>query len=350
MLEKITTFLRKNALTMILAFLPPILIWFFLQKESAALSVSATSETSVISVNSDYSSDIEVFYKKKPIAGLFVADIRVKNEGNRPIEKSDFDKPLTIDFNGEVISPVEIVSTIPDGLPVKVKTAGNSVEIEPLLINPGDIFSIQVKVIDPAQSKLGIKPTARIKAIKDIAFSPYSKEDNPWYPFVLGVIVSLLVGISLISGIILFKQFKLVSISLPGITLDLTREIEANHEISQRMEKMAEKLSISGHDFKGNILFLRLKIESLLRELAGAHELKVRNPGSVSFLSRELANNEVIDLKVVSLIRDIMPAMNRELHESESYLTEREFEVLQHAALSIIASLEENLEHGKNQR
>lgn len=350
MLKKISTFIRKNALTIVLAFLPPILIWFFLQKESGALSVAVTSETSVISLNADYSSDIAVFYKNKPIASLFVADIRIKNEGNRPIEKTDFDKPITIQFNGEVITPVKITSTTPEGLPVKVNSSGNSVEVEPLLMNPDDAFNIQAKVISPSQNELRIRPTARVKAIKSISFSPYTKEENPWYQFVLGIVASILASISVFSGKALFQQFKLVSISLPGVTLELSKEIEASHKIGQRMEKMAEKLSISGHDFKSNILYLRLKIESLLRELASSHGLKIRNAGSVSMLSRELAKSELIDQKIVSLIRDITPAMNRELHESESYLSVDEFEVLQHAALSIIAALEENLEQVQRQK
>ncbi len=349
MLEKISTFIRKNTLTIVLAFLPPILIWFFLQKESADLSVVVTSETSVISLNANYSSDIAVFYKNKPIAGLYVADIRIKNEGNRPIEQSDFDKPITVQFNGAVVAPVKVTSTTPDGLPVKINARGNSIEVEPLLMNPDDSFTIQTKVIDPTHNELSIKPAARIKSIKDISFSPYTEEKNPWYKFVLGIITSILAGISLFSGKTLFKQVKLVAIKLPGVTLELTKEIESSHKISQRMEKMAEKLSISGHDFKSNILFLRLKIEGLLRELASSHDLRIRNAGSVSMLSRELAKHELIDQKVVSLIRDITPAMNRELHESESYLTDNEFEVLQHAALSIIAALEENLEQFEKQ-
>ena len=47
---------------------------------------------------------------------------------------------------------------------------------------------------------------------------------------------------------------------------------------------------------------------------------------------------------VVSLIHDITPAMNRELHGSDSYLSNEEFKTLQHVALSVIAVLEEKLD------
>ena len=57
----------------------------------------------------------------------------------------------------------------------------------------------------------------------------------------------------------------------------------------------------------------------------------------------------IIDNNVVALIHDISPAMNREIHESESYLSDQDYETLQNAALSIIASLESALE-GDNAR
>jgi hypothetical protein len=344
MLDKIAKFLRRNALTIMLAVVPPLLIWFFLQKESTDLSVTVTSKTSVVSLNSDFSDGVEVYHNKKPINGLFVADIKIKNEGNRPIEKADFDTPLKVEFNGEVIKPVKLVSTEPAGLPVDASVDKQSVVINPLLINPEDTFHIQVKVVNPENNELDISPSARIRAIKELTFNPYSDTDDPWYSFVLGIIASLLAITSLVSSKNLFQQFKLISISLPGVTVELTKELEANQQISQRMEALAEKLSISGHDFKSNILLLRLKIESLLRELVTLNNIKVRNIGSVSFLMRELDKANLIDKKVISLIRDISPAMNRELHESESYLSEDEFEVLQHAALTVIASLEESLE------
>jgi hypothetical protein len=350
MLDIISVFIRKNALTIILAFFPPILIWFFLQKESSDLSVSVTSETSVISLNADYSSDISVFYKKQPIAALFVADIRIKNEGDRPIEQSDFNKPITIQFNGEVVAPVKVISTIPEGLPVKINASGNSIEVEPLLMNPDDFFNIQAKVIDPTKNGLEIKTTARIKSIKNISFNPLEKDKNPWYQFALGFISSILAFISILSGKSLFRKVTLIAIKLPGITLELTKEIESSHQISQRVEEMAKKLAISGHDFKSNILFLRLKIEGLLRELASTNELKYSSVGSIRMLSNELVRYGLIDRKVISLINDITPAMNRELHESETYLTSDEFEVLQHAALSIIAALEERLEKSKHKK
>jgi len=344
MLNKLWPFIKKNALTIALAIIPPILIWYFLQKDSSDLSVTVISESSVVSVDSKFSDGIEIYHNKKPINGLFVADIKIRNNGNRPIEKADFDAPLRLAFNGEVIKPVKLISSDPNGLPVVTSVDKQSVVINPLLINPDDTFSIQVKVVNPSESELRIEPSARIKSINRLSFQPYSDVETPWYSFLLGVIASILAAISVIAGKNLLQQARLISISLPGITVELTRELESNQDIGQRMNELAEKLSISGHDFKSNLLFLRLKIESQLREILALNNIKVKNIGSINFLSRELNKANLIDHKVVSLIRDIMPAMNRELHESESYLSKEEYEMLQKAALSVIASLEDKLE------
>lgn len=344
MLSKLGTFLKKNALTIVLAILPPIVIWFALQKESSDLSITVTSKTSVVSLDSKFSDGIEVFHNKKSIKALYVSDIRFKNEGNRAIEKADFDQPLKVTFNGEVIAPIKVINTEPAGLPVHAIASTNTVEISPLLLNPDDTFSIQVKVVNPTDNELTIEPFARIKALKKISFNPYSDSKDNWPEFFLGVAASILGAISVVSGTVLFRRLRIVSISLPGVTLELARELEADKEIGKRVVNLADQLNISGHDFKSNILLLRLKIESQLRDLARKSDLNIRKLGSVNMLSKSLANAGIINNKVVALIHDISPAMNRELHESDSYLTNTEFETLQQAALSVIAALEENLD------
>lgn len=292
---------------------------------------------------------LTVFHNKKPIKSLYVADIKIKNEGNRPIEKSDFDQPLKFSFNGEVIKPIKVINAIPKGLPVNAVGSTNTIEINPLLLNPDDNFLIQVKVVNPTNNELTIEPFARIKSVKEISFNPYSGSNDKWQSFLIGFGSPLLASISLMSLITLFRKLKIVSISLPGVTLELTRELEADNKIGHRIESLAEQLAISGHDFKSNILLLRLKIESQLRELAKKSQQDFRRIGSINILSKSLAKSGIISNKVVALIHDISPAMNRELHESDSYLSNQEFEMLQHAALSVIAALEENLVDETNQ-
>ena len=339
MLHKIGIFIKKNALFIILAILPPIGIWFFFQKERCDISVSVISSIPVISLDSDFSQDVEILYKSKPVESLYVADIRITNEGNKSIEKTDFDHPLQITFNGEVIGPVEVVSTKPMNLPVKTNVSKNILTISPMLLNAGDSFLLRSKVASPKEDKLSISTSARIKGIQKIDFNPISEQDK-WYSFSLGVIASILAGISLISGKTLYKNYKKMIISL-GMTSELIQKLESKTKLSNRVKELAERLEIPDHDYKSNILLLRLKIESQLRELARKTKLDARSYiGTITNLSRKLASAGILDKEVMSLIHDISPAMNRELHEKEIYLSKSEFEALQNAALSVIAAIE----------
>lgn len=340
--SKSIKFIKNNWLTIFLAIVPPLLIWFFLQKDSPNLSITVTAKTSVVSLADKFSDGIEIFHDSKPISSLYVADIKVRNEGNKSIEKDDFDNPITFNVNGDVISS-EVIEVSPKGLPVKTINKKNSVEIDNLLLNSTDEFKIRLKVINPSNGNLSIEPFSRITSIKEPTFHPYEKKDNKWIQISLGAIAAILGFISVLSMAKLLERFKLVRISLPGVTLDLAKELEKDNEVHNRVEKLAEQLAITGHDYKSNVLLLRLKIENQLRDLAEKNKINIRNTGSLYRLSDSLYSKGLLEKKVVSLIRDISPAMNRELHESESYLNDNEFDILQHSALSVIAVLEDAL-------
>lgn len=342
MYYKILMFMKSNWLNIFLAIVPPLSIWFFLQKEAPDLSITVTSKTSVVSLANNYSDGIEIFHNKKAIKSLYVADIKVKNEGNQPIDKKDFNSPITFKVNGDVISS-KVIKVSPKGLPVKIINKKSSVEIENLLLNSGDEFKIRLKVINPLNDVLLIEPFSRIKSIKEPTFHPYEKKESRWVQIFIGAISALVGLISLLSTSKLLKRFKLISISLPGLTLELAKELEKDSSVRSRVERLAEQLAITGHDYKSNVLLLRLKIENQLRDLAKKNDLNISNAGSLHRLSNSLYKMGVLEKRVVSLIRDISPVMNRELHESETYLNNEEFDILQHSALSVIAVLEDAL-------
>lgn len=341
MFPKSLKFFRKNLLTIILTIVPPLAMWYFLQRESPDLSITVISKTPVVSLADDFSDGIEIFHNKKSIDSLYVTDIIIKNEGNKPIERSDFDEPLTFSLNGTVISS-EVIDVSPKGLHVKVKNNEGLVEVEKLLLNPTDEFKLRLKIINPSNNNLLIEPNSRIKAIKEVSFYPYKEKESKRNKLI-AIIATIASFVSVISLIKLLERFKTLRISLSGLNLEYVKELEKDASIKSRVEKLAEQLTITGHDIKSNILLLRLKIENQLRELAKKNGLHVRNNGSVNSLSDALYKNGLLEKRVVSLIRDISPAMNRELHESETYLDSKEFEILQHSALSIIAVLEDSL-------
>jgi hypothetical protein len=148
--------------------------------------------------------------------------------------------------------------------------------------------------------------------------------------------------VSLVSTILFIKRFfSRVSWNISTSQLKSTSiKLEAEEDVADHSKEIAQKLKISNHDFKSNLLVLRIKIESLLLELSHFHDINLRGNRSVNFLAKLLEEKDIISHDVATAIRDILPAVNKELHSTDSYLSEDEFLALQKLGLNIVAALE----------
>jgi len=112
-----------------------------------------------------------------------------------------------------------------------------------------------------------------------------------------------------------------------------------------RSRLLANELGISRHDFKSNILLLRIKIENQLRTLARLADLPDRDQvRSMPAVAQILNERGVIDSDASGLVRQLSRTMNRELHELDSYLSSDQFRSLQDAALSVVGALDAALD------
>ncbi len=106
--------------------------------------------------------------------------IRLWNSGNQPIQAADFVEPLVFDL-GEGIrafsqdvhetSPPDLVVNLNPLDPSQHALSRNSVRVEPLLLNPGDMFSISVLTEGEAFPSLrgrivGVKRFVRIDMLR----------------------------------------------------------------------------------------------------------------------------------------------------------------------------------------
>lgn len=340
-MEKLLKFLKGNILIILLAFVPPIAIWFFFQRDIKDIEISLVSNIPVVSIEKQFSKGIKVQFEDKEISSLRVIDVKIRNAGNRPIERADFDEPLTLHFDGKIIPPVDIVASDPPNLPASIGTGEHEISIKPMLLNSGDSFILRTKVADASAGGVPVKPISRIKGVKKIVLSEAVTDKYFYKSFALGVFSSIIASISFFALTKLLSRARRLVVSLPGgIELEIS-QLEKRSDTSHRASELAELLQISKHDFKSNLLLLRLKIEEQLRQLARLADFGPREQvGSFIKISRLLEEKGVIDHAAASLIRDIAPVINRELHESDSYLTEAEYNELQRAALSLVAALE----------
>lgn len=346
-LERLGKFLQANAVVITLAIVPPITIWYFIQRDRRELDVVVEASVPVVSIEEQFADGIAIHLNNKRISSLYVVDTQVCNAGNRPIDRSDFDTPLTLLFSGTVIPPVELIKTDPPNLPVQVSVAGKKVVVEPMLLNRGDRFVLRARVTDVVEGELTVGANARIKGIARIE-AKTETDKRPWRPFVSGALSSLLAAISLAAIIQLARRARGLTVSIPGFAKFELWSSGGKEETSKRISELADRLEIARHDFKSNLLLLRLKIESQLRELARAADLGQRDQlGSMRSISRKLEQRGLLSHQIAALIRDISPIMNRELHESGSYLTEAEFAELQRAALLVVAAIESDSAQSK---
>jgi hypothetical protein len=85
---------------------------------------------------------LQMLIDGKPLRRVDIQTVRVFNSGDQPVVIADFEGPLRLIFPGQIIKAA-VAARSPGNLPAKISFDGNSVAVEPLLLNSGDSFSIQ---------------------------------------------------------------------------------------------------------------------------------------------------------------------------------------------------------------
>jgi len=340
-MRKLLEFVKKNWLTILLAIVPPLTIWYYLQRESIELTARVTVDVPVVSVRQEYGREIELRYRGQPVDGLRVVEVELKNTGTRPLERTAFDSPVTFDFGSVKVTAPVILRTRPRSLRPQLRIGGGIVTLDPLLLNPRDTFVFRTFVLGGGTHSSPIRVSARIRGVSDILLRK-SSDDEPKSPMVFGLLAAILgVALSLISVTQLIVRAARLTARIPAaLVLQLIRRLESDPGTAAKAVQLSKDLDISKHDAKANLLFLRLRIETLLRDLARRADLpRPDQLRSMRRLSEQLARRGIIPREIASAIADISPALNRELHQAESYLSDGEFSSLQRLCLSVIAGL-----------
>lgn len=324
---------------MLLAFVPPLIIYFYFQRETRGLEITINNETPVIELNKKYSQDIEVFYKNNKINSLEVLEVSVKNTGNQPIDAGHFSVPLTFAFGGPSQIPFSSIKSHPKSLkPILEQIADSVYQLKPLLLNQGDKFDFLAFIIDSKFKEQPLRVNARIHGITDTVIVKASSDESPikqWIEIV-GVILGVLT--SLIALLSVTKRFK-------DITFKLTPSGQIEVKLSEISEKkeiqsLAKRLKIEDHDTKSNLLLIRIKLEEQLREVASNLDLpEKKRLVSPTHLSKYLEEQKIISSNSGNKIREILRIINRELHISESYLDTGEYKDLQVQSLRYLDEL-----------
>lgn len=151
----------------------------------------------LVSVDAQIHDRIKITYEEQPIVDVRLAELSFKSAGNIPIVPSDFVKPLQCDFGASSrVLTAEITATEPEDLGAVIRWHGDGtditdtarVEVEPLLLNPGDGVSIRCLVTDST----GFDVVGRISGVKTIEREQVQRN---WRPFLIGMLAGLLPNI-----------------------------------------------------------------------------------------------------------------------------------------------------------
>ncbi len=165
--EKIINWIAIIFIPVVLFVLTP--IWDSLFKEKKLLQYSIVRETSALGlgIKIDEWPNLQFVHGENEIDNVISTTILIQNTGKVPIESSEFDSPILINFeeDGKIITH-KIVKKIPEDLPIDLKFVGSTLSVNPILLNPGDAFFVKIL----SKSKLVVKSaSARIVGLKRIS-------------------------------------------------------------------------------------------------------------------------------------------------------------------------------------
>lgn len=100
--------------------------------------------TELVSVHQGARDLIKIYYEDEQIEQAHLLQLRLINVGDLPVLQADFQRPLTLEFEGGG-SPLTVeAKSRPAELRPEVEIVGSSVSLKPLLLNPGDSISVEV--------------------------------------------------------------------------------------------------------------------------------------------------------------------------------------------------------------
>lgn len=175
-------------------------IIYYLQKSKKRLSYEIISNTQLVGIKNKIQDKIKILYEDKLVENVHLVSIRLINDGNLPIAIDDFATPIRVQLgNNTNILTYEVLEQNPSELNATITRMEDRIEVQPLLLNSNDNFTLNILLNDYDES---LCITARIKGVKNIG--PYRKSKFTIVNLVL-FLYSLL-GICAIFGVIYGKE------------------------------------------------------------------------------------------------------------------------------------------------
>ena len=159
------------------------------QRGSKQFQFKIISEAVVLDLSDPALSEVEAYSKGKQLTKLSVLTFELANTGTIPIQRADFDTPITVHLPDKVaVLRASVVESKPREFSPVLVTLKDGLRLEPALWNPGDSVVLQLFAIGSYSTP---RLSARIAGVREIesAETPTGRDKRRAYiTLTLGVL------------------------------------------------------------------------------------------------------------------------------------------------------------------
>jgi hypothetical protein len=198
---------------------------FFLQRSVKSLQVVVEANSSLFDVRPEAASDISVLYAGKPVKNAVFLQLRLENNGNAPITKDDYSRPIIIRLSpGYQVAAIHSLTSNPPSVlefeEVSFSVGGNTSDIPfpAVLLNPGDSITFGATIVSSSKTgQVDFDVSGRIIGVRQIEVISAQQQattqrdlwDRVWLLFELSTMVIITVAVA--STWVLTRKFEKIA-------------------------------------------------------------------------------------------------------------------------------------------
>lgn len=151
---------------------------YHLQRSKQSLTAGPVRSQPLLSVPSQAAGRVTIQYDGTGVESVHLIEYIITNTGSRPILPADFVNPIRITPTATTtVLSAAIAAESPRGISGRLEIDATKIQLDPLLLNPGDSLTIQVLASGPNPSG---EITARVAGITTLTPPERSTQISPF--------------------------------------------------------------------------------------------------------------------------------------------------------------------------
>lgn len=180
--------------------------WIYHKQSHKSLSYAVLSQPLVTVSTKEIIGRVQVLLDGRPIDSPRLLLLKIENTGELAIEAKDFDHPLTVTVNGEIIN-CYVINASSNSLRECVKfklVEDRQLKFDNMLLNSGDWFEVQILASNMMDNKLPLSLQARIVGVNDVRWKAYATATQDysvlnWAVYIVALIVFMVLTAFILS-------------------------------------------------------------------------------------------------------------------------------------------------------